>query len=91
MIATGSDNPRRSQFPVPSRTILHPCSHLDPLPPPKSSPFRRTAALAPVATAVGLAASPPAQAQRPSTFPSAAAFKRIWRIGMDSSRVDALG
>ncbi len=57
-------------------------------------PLRRTAALAALAlaTAVGLAASTPAQAQRPTTFPTAAAaIKRIWQIGMDSSRVEALG
>ena len=50
--------------------------------PPMSSPLRRTAALA----AVGLAVSTPAQAQRPTTFPTDdASIKRIWQIGMDSS------
>ena len=54
--------------------------------PPMSSPLRRTAALAAVATAVGLAVSTPAQAQRPTTFPTDdASIKRIWQIGMDSS------
>ena len=51
-----------------------------------SSPLRRTGALAAVATAVGLAVSTPAQAQRPTTFPTDdASIKRIWQIGMDSS------
>jgi hypothetical protein len=57
-----------------------------------SATLRRTAALAVVATALGLAAGTPAIAQRPTTFPTdAAAIKRIWQIGMDSSRVEALG
>jgi hypothetical protein len=57
-----------------------------------SSPLRRTAALAAVATALSLAAGTPAIAQRPTTFPTDdAAIKRIWQIGMDSSRVEALG
>ncbi len=57
-----------------------------------SSPLRRSAALAAVATALGLAAGTPAIAQRPTTFPTDdAAIKRIWQIGMDSSRVEALG
>ena len=52
-----------------------------------SSPLRRTAALA-----AGLAVSTPAQSQRPTTFPTDnPAIKRIWQIGMDSSRVEALG
>ena len=51
-----------------------------------SSPLRRTGALAAVATAVGLAVSTPAQAQRPTTFPADdASIKRIWKIGMGSS------
>lgn len=57
-----------------------------------SSPIRRTAALAAVATALGLAAATQAQAQRQTTFPTDnPAIKRIWQIGMDSSRVEALG
>lgn len=57
-----------------------------------SSPLRRTAALAAVATALGLSAAAQASAQRPTTFPTDnPAIKRIWQIGMDSSRMEALG
>ena len=54
--------------------------------PPMSSPLRRTAALAAVATALGLSAAAQASAQRPTIFPTDnPAIKRIWQIGMDSS------
>ena len=57
-----------------------------------SSTIRRSTTLAAVATALGLAAATQAGAQRPTTFPTDnAAIKRIWQIGMDSSRVEALG
>src|SRR6188768_2458221 len=47
-----------------------------------------------ILTAAALAAliSAPASAQRPTTFPTDdATIQRIWRIGMDSSRVQQLG
>ena len=57
-----------------------------------SSTIRRSTTLAAVATALGLSAATQAGAQRPTTFPTDnAALKRIWQIGMDSSRVEALG
>ena len=60
--------------------------------PPMSSTIRRSTALAAVATALGLSAAAQASAQRPTTFPTDdAAIKSIWQIGMDSSRVEALG
>ena len=60
--------------------------------PPISSTIRRSAALTAVATALSLAAATQGGAQRPTTFPiDNAAIKRIWQIGMDSSRVEPLG
>ena len=57
-----------------------------------SSTLRHSTALAVVATALGLAAATQAGAQRPTTFAADnAAIRRIWQIGMDSSRVEALG
>jgi hypothetical protein len=89
-------NPRHADFQSLSlafpRRRLHCAGSPLPQSPPKSSPFRRAPALAAVATTLGLAASTPAQAQRPTTFPTDnPAIKRIWQIGMDSSRVEALG
>ena len=57
-----------------------------------SSLRQRLTALAAVATALSLSAATQAQAQRPTTFTTDnAAIKRIWQIGMDSSRVGPLG
>jgi hypothetical protein len=85
-VPVARNRPRRralSSIPAP------PTTHSSP---PMSSPLRRTAAAAAVATALSLSAATQAQAQRRTTFPSDnPAIKRIWQIGKDSPRVEALG